>query len=245
MAFEVYAEDPDTESEDDTIDPSSGEPSRPLTSREDSVGPGLAGALSNLKLSTSSPKSSPSERDKQLIHHPNVSLHTKHRQQTGNSLPPIKTSLSLLEMLLKLAALQQFRQESHLSIEDELLNFFLEDTSTAGAGLEKQQRQRARNDAVRRVGFDPYDESPVKRRGEEYIRHAAGNGVARTASAQSSPRTPGPALVGFDEHAFAGRLPYGDVASSPPGPVAKSYDVSSPLGRAVMSYDPDEYEHEK
>ncbi|KAI6959798.1 hypothetical protein KC318_g14411 [Hortaea werneckii] len=77
-------------------------------------------------------------------------------------------------MLIKLTALQQFRQDSHLSIEDELLNFFLEDSATAGAGFDKSQRQRIRKTAVERVGFDPYDESPVKRRGEEYISHPRG-----------------------------------------------------------------------
>jgi hypothetical protein len=78
-----------------------------------------------------------------------------------------------LEMLMKLAALQQFRQESHLAIEDELLNFFLEDSATAGAGADKIKRRRMRHDAVQRVGFDPYDESPVKRRNEAYIQRAA------------------------------------------------------------------------
>lgn len=88
--------------------------------------------------------------------------------------PPIKTSLSLMEMLVKLAALQQFRQESHLAIEDELLNFFLEDGSTAGVGADKDDRQRIRHDAIRRVGFDPYDESPIKRRNEQYIQNPRG-----------------------------------------------------------------------
>ncbi|QIX01910.1 hypothetical protein AMS68_007427 [Peltaster fructicola] len=80
----------------------------------------------------------------------------------------IMTSLSLLEMLIKLTALQQFRQESHLAIEDELLNFFLEESATAGAGGDKNRRQRVRQHAIQKVGFDPYDESPTKRRGEAY-----------------------------------------------------------------------------
>ena len=70
-----------------------------------------------------------------------------------------------------MTALQQFRQSSHLTIEDELLNFFLEDSSTTGAGPNAEYRQRVRRDARRRVGFDPYDESPIKRRGEEYLAH--------------------------------------------------------------------------
>ncbi|OJK02312.1 hypothetical protein ASPACDRAFT_41134 [Aspergillus aculeatus ATCC 16872] len=80
----------------------------------------------------------------------------------------IRTSLSLLETLLRLTSLQQFQQQSHLSISDELLNFFLEESSTTGAGGDEQHRQRLRTDARRRVGWDPYDESPVKRRGEDY-----------------------------------------------------------------------------
>ena len=82
-------------------------------------------------------------------------------------------------MLMKLAALQQFRQESHLAIEDELLNFFLEDSATAGAGADKTKRRRMRHEAVKQVGFDPYDESPIKRRNEAYIQRAG-----------ASPRSP-------------------------------------------------------
>ncbi|KAJ5923329.1 hypothetical protein N7454_008574 [Penicillium verhagenii] len=61
-----------------------------------------------------------------------------------------------------------FQQQSHLSISDELLNFFLEESSTTGAGGDEQHRQRLRSEARRRVGWDPYDESPVKHRGEDY-----------------------------------------------------------------------------
>jgi hypothetical protein len=81
---------------------------------------------------------------------------------------PIRSSLSLLEMLIRLTALQQFQQASHLSIPDELLTFFLEESSTTGAGGDGEERQRTRREARRKVGFDPYDESPVKRRGEDY-----------------------------------------------------------------------------
>ncbi|EED21166.1 RanGTP-binding protein [Talaromyces stipitatus ATCC 10500] len=80
----------------------------------------------------------------------------------------IRTSLSLLETLLRLTSLQQFQQQSHLSITDELLNFFLEESSSTGAGGDEQHRQRVRAEARRKVGWDPYDESPLKRRGEDY-----------------------------------------------------------------------------
>ncbi|CAI7622387.1 unnamed protein product [Penicillium pancosmium] len=80
----------------------------------------------------------------------------------------IRTSLSLLETLLRLTSLQQFQQKSHLGISDELLNFFLEESSSTGAGGDEQHRQRLRSEARRRVGWDPYNESPVKLRGEDY-----------------------------------------------------------------------------
>lgn len=90
----------------------------------------------------------------------------------------IRTSLSLLEMLLRLTSLQQFQQQSHLSISDELLNFFLEESSSTGAGGDEQHRQHLRSEARRKVGWDPYDESPVKPRGEEYQhRFSPGHGL--------------------------------------------------------------------
>jgi len=154
MALEVFTEDPDSE---DDLDEA------PTSSRQQSLEPGFTGALSklNLRAGTASPTSH------QLTTTPDKDLTLSPAKQ-----PAIKTSLSLLEMLLKLAALQQFRQDSHLSIEDELLNFFLEDSATAGAGADKTHRRRMRQEAVQRVGFDPYDESPIKRRNEEYIRRA-------------------------------------------------------------------------
>ncbi|KAK5956664.1 Ran-specific GTPase-activating protein 30 [Knufia fluminis] len=82
--------------------------------------------------------------------------------------PQIKTSLSMLELLLRLTSLQQFQQQSHLSIPDELLNFFLEESASTGAGGDEHHRQAVRADARRKVGWDPYNESPVKHRGEDY-----------------------------------------------------------------------------
>ncbi|KAI9151653.1 binding protein [Paramyrothecium foliicola] len=70
----------------------------------------------------------------------------------------VTTSLSLLEMLIRLAGLQEFQQASHLTIPDHVLTFFLEETSTTG--LVGEDRRRARNDAQQRVGFDPYIDSP-------------------------------------------------------------------------------------
>jgi hypothetical protein len=151
MALEVFVED-DSDTEEES------QKDRPQHKRTSSVDPGLTSAMEHFNIA-SSPNSTPNPHSSGLARSPG--------KRAG---PPIKTTLSLLEMLMKLAALQQFRQESHLAIEDELLNFFLEDSATAGAGADKDHRQRLRHDAMRRVGFDPYDESPVKRRGEDYIR---------------------------------------------------------------------------
>lgn len=72
----------------------------------------------------------------------------------------VTTSLSLLEMLIRLTSLQEFEQASHLTIHDHVLNFFLEETSTTG--LRGEDRWKARNEAKRRVGFDPFSDSPTK-----------------------------------------------------------------------------------
>ena len=151
IAFEVYAEsaDSDTESE---LDTSTTKPSR-KPSRTPSMDSQATAALSRLQL-TSPPPSSP--------YHPPSPSETSVRSH----LPAIQTSLSLLETILRLLSLQQFQQLPHLSIPDELLTFFL--SESASTGSDGEDRKRLRNEARQRVGFDPYDESPVKRRGEEY-----------------------------------------------------------------------------
>lgn len=174
VAFEVYTEDPSSEDESDLLSSEpNGEDSRPSSSRQGSVDPSLTTALSKLKLRSPTP-SSPglTAAETEEVRGP----------QPASLMPatpsgPIKTSLSLLEMLIRLTALQQFRQSSHLTIEDELLNFFLEDSSTTGAGPNAEYRRQVRWEARRRVGFDPYDESPIKRRGEEYLAHPQGHGT--------------------------------------------------------------------
>lgn len=73
----------------------------------------------------------------------------------------ITASLSLLEMLIRLTSLQQFQQTSHLAIPDYILTFFLEETSTTG--LKGEQRWKTRRETRKRVGFDPYTDSPASR----------------------------------------------------------------------------------
>ena len=151
IAFEVYTESPDSDTESEA-ETSATKPSE-KPSRTPSIDTQASTALSRLKITSSSPSapyqpSSPSQ------------------VSTQARLPAIHTSLSLLETLLRLLSLQQFQQLPHLSIPDELLTFFL--SESASTGSDGEDGKRLGNEARRRVGFDPYDESPVKRRGEEY-----------------------------------------------------------------------------
>ncbi|CRG90808.1 Ran-specific GTPase-activating protein 30 [Talaromyces islandicus] len=151
VAFEVYRE----EEEDDTD-----------AEDEDTESVSVEEGVKNLSVNDNEPSSRSPSQSKQ------VSFSSSQEMSTPTASNPvfsnIRTSLSLLETLLRLTSLQQFQQQSHLSITDELLNFFLEESSSTGAGGDEQHRQRLRADARRKVGWDPYDESPLKRRGEEY-----------------------------------------------------------------------------
>lgn len=159
IAFEVYNEDSSSDSESEAE----------ITQAPTTDSPVERMAKLSIKddrhNSSLSPSPSPSTR-KNLSRRPPAAPETT---TVSNPLfENIRTSLSLLETLLRLTSLQQFQQQSHLSISDELLNFFLEESSSTGAGGDEQHRQRLRSEARRRVGWDPYDESPVKRRGEDY-----------------------------------------------------------------------------
>lgn len=173
IAFEVYTEQPESD-DDEPVSESEDPKLRPVSSRsrESSLDPALTNGLSALHLSTT-PHSSPepsrltqTNKQQQIIKSSPLPLLA--RSNLGSA-GPIRTSLSLLEVLIRLTALQQFQQTSHLSIPDELLNFFLSESSTTGAGADGEERRRKRWEARQKVGFDPYDESPVKRRGESGI----------------------------------------------------------------------------
>lgn len=79
---------------------------------------------------------------------------------TQSPFEAVVTSLSLLEMLIRLTSLQEFQQTPHLSIPDHILTFFLDETSTTG--LQGEAHWAMRNEAKRRVGFDPYTDTPPK-----------------------------------------------------------------------------------
>lgn len=149
IAFEVYTEAEDSDSESEFEEASEISDSIPSANMP------LSNSMSQLKINQS-PTTTRSQKSE---------LSTKQPPPWVNA---IRTSLSLLELLLRLTSLQQFQQQPHLSITDELLNFFLEESATTGAGGDEGRRQALRADARRRVGWDPYDESPIKRRGEDY-----------------------------------------------------------------------------
>ncbi|KAI5846438.1 RanGTP-binding protein-domain-containing protein [Morchella snyderi] len=68
----------------------------------------------------------------------------------------VKSNLSVLECLLRLTALQNYQQASHLTVHDELLNLFLSDSALSGS---RENRQLERENARRRIGFDPFGSS--------------------------------------------------------------------------------------
>ncbi|KAL1955696.1 hypothetical protein VTO42DRAFT_8168 [Malbranchea cinnamomea] len=167
IAFEVYQEpeDSDSETEAETEETEGEQLSTPHSPSAD-----LHERMTRLRLNGR--QGSPASlTDSKHLDTPSQSLERQQDRQSLMANPTfsnIRTSLSLLETLLRLTSLQQFQQQSHLSITDELLNFFLEESSTTGAGGDEHHRRRIRAEARRKVGWDPYDESPLKRRGEEY-----------------------------------------------------------------------------
>ena len=132
IAFEVYNDENNSDSDHDDFDTPSTDtpPSRAERSRYTSPEPAIASALSKLTLRSETAPPSPN-RNSHLSPDPLPLNAVLQLSPNKRNQPVIKTSLSLLEMLTKLAALQQFRQESHLAIEDELLNFFLEEIGPA------------------------------------------------------------------------------------------------------------------
>lgn len=248
MAFEVYQEESDSDSEFDDEEETALEAS--TASAEDTAAsgsrsgtPGLLSSLSHLTLDPSTP---PSQAG-QIIPSSDKSKSPIPAHQTPTpptTLPPIKTSLSMLEMLIRLTALQQFQQSSHLAIPDEFLTFFLSESSTVGSGGDSEQRRQVRREARQRVGFDPYDESPIKRRGEAYqaqARHAEreGLGLSSPGPDESVASSVEYDYVGFPTGGRSGAsTPYsrGGTPSAPPstGRSRSTVDVSS-LERPSLS----------
>ncbi|KAF3491352.1 Ran-specific GTPase-activating protein [Arthroderma uncinatum] len=173
MALEVHQEETETDDEDEEPEPAS-----EAATEEDK----LAENMANLRIPSKQGSPSSHSPESQIVVPPSPVQPTSSSTVSNPLFNNIRTSLSLLETLLRLTSLQQFQQQSHLSITDELLTFFLEESSATGAGGDEQHRQRVRSEARRKVGWDPYDESPLKPRGEDYQYHNEHESVASSPS---------------------------------------------------------------
>lgn len=187
FAFEVYQDPKGDEEEDDSSGASDSEDtgggprdfayaSAQRTPSADDIAVDLSGLHLNASSNPASANSTPA-RDR-----PQRS--TPRTNPASDLFGSVRSSLSLLEMLIRLTALQQFEQALHLTIPDEILNFFLQESSTTGGNGE--ERRQARNEARMKVGFDPYDESPIKRHGEEYQRGESPNSPVRSIRGNSA-----------------------------------------------------------
>ncbi|KAK4242784.1 RanGTP-binding protein-domain-containing protein [Achaetomium macrosporum] len=176
LALEVYTEDDGDEDEDEGeagLDDASDQGSRgralirsPRTSHSKlSVDSKLVAEIRHISLRAGSP---PLElRDQasaDLLRSQEEAAESYVRRSPFGS---IASSLSLLEMVIRLTSLQEFQQTSHLAIPDHILMFFLEETSTTG--LQGEEHWRMRREAKRRMGFDPYTDG-LPREGRECSR---------------------------------------------------------------------------
>ncbi|KFA70865.1 hypothetical protein S40288_09907 [Stachybotrys chartarum IBT 40288] len=159
LALEMFEEDIcDDSASDDTDDTGSeaGKPVLPPRSNNGMLDSILVRQLRNISLSSSSPSySAPSLSVQGLNGRRKMSLEKEAQDFVDRSpFRAITTSLSLLEMMIRLAGLQEFQQRSHLAIPDHVMTFFLEETSTTG--LVGEAQWKARSETKRTVGFDPY-----------------------------------------------------------------------------------------
>ncbi|KAI0129429.1 RanGTP-binding protein [Xylariales sp. AK1849] len=183
MALEVFEFDDSSSSfdEDDTDPapeeddlPTTSKPQRPQAASRTSVDSNLMAQLHRMSLASNSvPSSRPSSSHSQPSNRPSILSPstdlTRHDHLAAAPLSPtrferspfsaIKTSLSLLEMLLRVTSLQEFEQMTHLAIPDHVLNFYL-DESASESGLHGKEPGAARAGAARTVGFDPYADAP-------------------------------------------------------------------------------------
>lgn len=159
IALEVFQEDEDNGVDEDNISVESGTVDEPeetagLPRERLLLDPKLVDQIKRLSLKSSS-QPDPSE----VVPHLQDTVEIRDfvaRSPFG----AITTSLSLMEILIRLTSLQEFQQASHLSIPDHILTFFLEETSTTGLVGESQWATRSM--AKRRMGFDPYTDAPTK-----------------------------------------------------------------------------------
>ncbi|KAK4164531.1 putative Ran-specific GTPase-activating protein [Cladorrhinum sp. PSN259] len=94
-----------------------------------------------------------------ISHHPKPNLPPPGGPPPESPFGTVTSSLSLLEMLIRLTSLRSSQQTTHLAIPDEFTIHFLENTSTTG--LQGEGAEKVRREARRRMGFDPYDAEPA------------------------------------------------------------------------------------
>ncbi|AEO64290.1 uncharacterized protein THITE_123682 [Thermothielavioides terrestris NRRL 8126] len=172
LALEVYAEDDDADDdeEDGSEENEAGSGGGPDTLTHDpqvshdSLDSKLISQIRRVSIGAGSPArrlaSQPAEHRPQQPNEQAAGSYV-----TRSPFGSITSSLSLLEMLIRLTSLQEFQQTSHLAVPDHILTFFLDETSTTG--LQGEAQWRVRTEAKRRMGFDPYtDNTPPRQSGE-------------------------------------------------------------------------------
>ena len=124
-----------------------------------------ASEYSSAEESFSMPQSSPPESDidpdsslATVLSSATLELDERPPSPTQYSSLNVKSTLSILECLLRLTILQNYQQTSHLAVHDELLNLFLSDSGWSGS---RESRRQERENARQRIGFDPFG-SPSK-----------------------------------------------------------------------------------
>ncbi|KAI3321079.1 Ran-binding-domain-containing protein [Xylariaceae sp. AK1471] len=157
---------------DDEDTPAPDHDCRPRHTSRPSVDRNLITQMNRMNIASSRPSSSGSHAHLPTTISPRTNgrespgTPSRNTKQTATYLSPtklierspfgaIKTSLSLLEMILRLTSLQEFEQTTHLAIPDHVLKFYL-DESVSTSGLHGKERWAASAEAERKVGFDPY-----------------------------------------------------------------------------------------
>jgi hypothetical protein len=208
LAFEVYTDiQGDSSDEDeDTADDSTYVSEHPSFSKKSSsFDDSFNTGLKNLRLDSSTPESRMAAANHKFLdatpmQTPSFPPSSSPIHESTNMLAsqwgPVRSSLSLLEMLIRLTSLQNHQQKSHLTISDELLNFFLVESSASGAGQDGEQRRMLYHEAKQKIGFNPYYDTPMKPRGhgnsysDEDARPNSGQYRGATPNADYDERSP-------------------------------------------------------
>ncbi|KAK4172055.1 putative Ran-specific GTPase-activating protein [Triangularia setosa] len=166
LALEVHMDDDGDDSGSETADEDDsvvGTPQRRFSTDDHHLPHNSLSADSNLiqqfrqiSLHSDSPAGSPIRQTTRDIERRNPAQQDMPR----SPFDAVTSSLSLLEMLIRLTSLQESQQVSHLAIPDDFTMHFLQNTTTTGYAGE--MAQRIKDQAKRRMGFDPYDDGDVE-----------------------------------------------------------------------------------